>query len=69
LQPGIEDVVFLTLNFAGTSMAHIHVSWLDPHKIRKITVVGSKKIAVFDDLESTEKLRIYDKSAEQNTNI
>jgi predicted dehydrogenase len=66
LQPGIEDVVFLTLNFAGKSMAHIHVSWLDPHKIRKITVVGSKKMAVFDDLESTEKLKIYDKSAEQN---
>jgi predicted dehydrogenase len=67
LQRGIEDVVFLTLNFAGKSMAHIHVSWLDPHKIRKITVVGSKKMAVFDDLESAEKLKIYDKSAEHNT--
>lgn len=67
LQQGIEDVVFLTLNFAGKSLAHIHVSWLDPHKIRKITVVGSKKMAVFDDLESTEKLKIYDKSAEHNT--
>ncbi|MGE4094908.1 MAG: Gfo/Idh/MocA family protein, partial [Candidatus Binatia bacterium] len=67
LQPGIEDVVFLALNFAGTSMAHIHVSWLDPHKIRKLTVVGSQKMAVFDDLESTEKLKIYDKSAQHNT--
>ena len=67
LQPGIEDGVFLTLNFAGKAMAHIHVSWLDPHKIRKMTVVGSKKMAVFDDLESTEKLKIYDKSAEHNT--
>jgi len=66
LQDGIEDVVFLTLNFNGQSMAHIHVSWLDPQKIRKITVVGSKKMAVFDDLESREKLRIYDKSAENN---
>jgi predicted dehydrogenase len=66
LQPGIEDTVFLTLNFNGRSMAHIHVSWLDPHKIRKITIVGSKKMAVFDDIESTEKLKIYDKSAEQN---
>lgn len=66
LQPGIEDVVFLTLNFNGKSMAHIHVSWLDPHKIRKITVVGSKKMAVFDDMESTEKLKVYDKSAEQH---
>ena len=66
LQPGIEDVVFLTLNFNGQAMAHVHVSWLDPHKIRKITIVGSKKMAVFDDIESTEKLRVYDKSAEQN---
>lgn len=66
LQPGIEDVVFLSLNFNNEAMAHIHVSWLDPHKIRKITIVGSKKMAVFDDMESTEKLRIYDKSADQN---
>jgi predicted dehydrogenase len=66
LQPGIEDVVFMTLNFHNTSMAHIHVSWLDPHKIRKLIVVGSKKMAVFDDIEGTEKLRIYDKGATQN---
>lgn len=67
LQPGIEDVVFLTLNFDNRAMAHIHVSWLDPHKIRKLTIVGSKKMVVFDDLEGTEKLRIYDKSAEHKT--
>jgi len=67
LQPGIEDVVFLSLNFNQRSMAHIHVSWLDPHKIRKLTIVGSKKMVVFDDLESTEKLRIYDKSAQHAT--
>jgi predicted dehydrogenase len=67
LQRGIEDVVFLTLNFGGQSLAHIHVSWLDPHKIRKITIVGSRKMAVFDDLESTEKLKIYDNSADHNT--
>jgi predicted dehydrogenase len=66
LQPGIEDVVFLSLNFGGKRMAHIHVSWLDPHKIRKITIVGSKKMAVFDDLEGTEKLKIYDKGVTQN---
>jgi predicted dehydrogenase len=63
LQQGIEDVVFMTMNFNDKSMAHIHVSWLDPHKIRKITIVGSKKMAVFDDLEGNEKLRIYDKGA------
>jgi predicted dehydrogenase len=66
LQKGIEDVVFLSLNFAERAMAHIHVSWLDPHKTRKITVVGSRKMAVFDDLEATEKLRIYDKGAKIN---
>jgi predicted dehydrogenase len=68
LQSGIEDVVFMTLNFGGNALAHVHVSWLDPHKVRKITIVGSKKMVVFDDLETTEKLRIYDKSAEHNVN-
>jgi len=65
LQPGVEDVVFMTLNFNDRSMAHVHVSWLDPHKMRKIIIVGSKKMAVFDDVEGTEKLRIYDKGAAQ----
>jgi len=63
LKNGVEDVVFVTLNFGDQSMAHIHVSWLDPHKIRKMTIVGSKKMAVFDDIESNEKLRVYDKGA------
>lgn len=67
LQPGIEDAVFLSLNFNHRSMAHVHVSWLDPHKIRKLTIVGSRRMVVFDDLESTEKLRIYDKSAQHAT--
>src|SRR5882672_625113 len=66
LRRGIEDVVFITLNFGDKALAHIHVSWLDPHKIRKITIVGSKKMVVFDDMESTEKLKVYDKSADQN---
>lgn len=61
LQKGIEDVVFLSLRFADGKMANIHMSWLDPHKIRKITIVGSKKMVVFDDMESSEKLKIYDK--------
>ena len=67
LQEGIEDVVFLTLNFDGKAMGHVHVSWLDPHKTRRITIVGSKRMAVFDDLEANEKLKIYDKGAEVNT--
>ncbi|MBN4076171.1 Gfo/Idh/MocA family oxidoreductase [Gemmatimonas aurantiaca] len=65
LQDGIEDVVFTTLHFADGKMAHIHVSWLDPHKDRKITVVGSKKMAVFNDTEASEKIRIYDKGADR----
>lgn len=67
LQKGIEDVVFMSLNFGGEAMAHVHVSWLDPHKTRKITIVGSRKMAVFDDLEASEKLRIYDKGATVST--
>jgi predicted dehydrogenase len=66
LQKGVEDVVFLSMNFGGRAMAHVHVSWLDPHKIRKLTLVGDRKMAVFDDLEANEKLRVYDKGAHVN---
>ncbi|MCH9032672.1 MAG: Gfo/Idh/MocA family oxidoreductase [candidate division Zixibacteria bacterium] len=66
LQDGIEDVVFTTLEFGDGIIAHIHVSWLDPHKERKVTIVGSKKMVVFDDTEATEKIRIYDKGADRN---
>jgi len=65
LQVGVEDVAFLTLHFCDRIMAHIHVSWLDPHKIRKLTVVGSKKMAVFDDTQSAEMIRLYDKGVDQ----
>ena len=65
LQPNIPDTVFLTLRFASGRAAHVHVSWLDPHKVRRLTVVGSRKMAVFDDVDSTEKLRIYDKGVER----
>jgi predicted dehydrogenase len=61
IQKEIEDVVFLTLRFRDGKIANIHMSWLDPHKIRKITIVGSKKMVVFDDMEASEKLKIYDK--------
>jgi len=64
---GIEDVVFANLGFPGGRMLNLHISWLDPHKVRRITVVGSKKMAVFDDVESTEKLRIYDKGVDKPT--
>jgi predicted dehydrogenase len=61
IQPGIEDVVFLSLRFSDGKMANIHLSWLDPHKLRRVTIVGSKKMVVFDDMETSEKLKIYDK--------
>lgn len=64
LQKGIEDVAFMTMHFPDRVMAHIHVSWLDPHKDRKLTVVGNKKMAVFDDTRSAEKIWIYDKGIE-----
>ncbi|MDH5806089.1 MAG: Gfo/Idh/MocA family oxidoreductase [Gemmatimonadota bacterium] len=65
LQPGVEDVVFMSMEFASGRMAHMQMSWLDPHKERKLTVVGSKKMAVFDDMAPREKLRIYDKGVER----
>jgi len=61
LQPGVEDVVFATVEFAGRAMAHHHVSWLDPLKERRLTVVGSRRMAVVDDMEPAEKVRIYDR--------
>jgi len=64
LQPEINDVVFAYLRFPSGRLAHVHVSWLDPHKVRRFTVVGSKKMAVLDDQEPTEKLRIYDKGVD-----
>jgi predicted dehydrogenase len=63
LQKGVEDVVFATVKFNDGKMANIHCSWLDPHKIRKMTVVGSEKMITFDDMEASEKIRIWDKGA------
>jgi predicted dehydrogenase len=64
LNPSIEDVAVLNLRFPGNLIAFIQTSWLDPDKVRKMTVVGSKKMMVFDDVQPTEKIRIYDKSVE-----
>jgi predicted dehydrogenase len=61
VQDSIEDVAYLTLNFPSGIMAHTRLSWLDPSKTRRITVVGDKKMIVYDDVESQEKLRVYDK--------
>jgi predicted dehydrogenase len=61
IRPGIEDVAFLLLRYPQSAIANIHVSWLNPNKIRSTTVVGSKKMLVYDDVSSLEKIRIYDK--------
>jgi predicted dehydrogenase len=61
LQPGVEDVVFCYLRFPSGKVAHMHLSWLDPHKMRKMTVVGREKMAVFDDMELERKVTVYEK--------
>ncbi len=65
LQPGVEDVVFMTMEFASGVMAHVQMSWLDPHKERRLTVVGSSKMVVFDDMQAREKLKVYDKGVDR----
>ena len=62
LTPGVEDVVFCYLRFPSGKIAHMHLSWLDPHKMRKMTVVGREKMAVFDDMELERKITVYDKA-------
>jgi predicted dehydrogenase len=61
IQADIEDVAFLSLTYPGDVIAHTHVSWLNPDKIRRTTVVGSKKMLVYDDVSTLEKIRVYDK--------
>jgi predicted dehydrogenase len=65
LQGNVEDVVFVDLRFPDGRLAHVHVSWLDPHKLRKFTVVGSQKMIVFDDMDASEKIRVYDKGVDR----
>jgi predicted dehydrogenase len=64
LKPGVEDVVFCYLRFPSGKTAHMHLSWLDPHKMRRMTVVGRDRMAVFDDMELDRKVTIYDSAAE-----
>jgi predicted dehydrogenase len=64
LHTELEDVVFATLGYDGGVLAHLHASWLDPSKVRRTTVVGSRRMVVFDDLDSEAKLRVYDKGAD-----
>ncbi len=59
----VQDIAFASLRFSAGKIAHIHVSWLDPHKRRSLTVVGSKRMLSFDDTAADERVKIYDKSA------
>jgi predicted dehydrogenase len=65
LTPGVEDVVFCYLRFPSGKIAHMHLSWLDPHKVRRVTVVGRDKMVVFDDMELEHKVTVYEKAAWQ----
>jgi predicted dehydrogenase len=66
MRDGVEDVVFCFLRFPSGLAAHLHLSWLDPHKERRFTVVGSKRMATFDDMEIERKVTVYDKGFDQD---
>jgi predicted dehydrogenase len=67
VREGIEDVVFCFMRFPSGLAAHLHLSWLDPHKERRFTVVGSRRMATFDDMELERKLTIYDKGFDEDS--
>ena len=64
VRSGIEDVAQLDVAFPNQVRAMIHVSWLDPNKVRRVTIVGSRKMAVYDDIQTLERVRVYDKGVE-----
>jgi predicted dehydrogenase len=66
MREGVEDVVFCFLRFPSGLTAHLHLSWLDPHKERRFTVVGSRRMATFDDMAIEQKLTVYDKGFDQD---
>ncbi len=65
VRPGVEDVVFCFLRFPSGLAAHLHLSWLDPHKERRFTVVGESKMATFDDMAVEGKITVYDKGFDE----
>lgn len=66
LQKGMEDVVFLTFEYPDNILFNLNCSWIDPVKVRKLIIVGEKKMAVFDDMQQEDKLIIYDRGVEIN---
>jgi predicted dehydrogenase len=67
VQEGVEDVVFCFLRFPSGLSAHLHLSWLDPHKERRFTVVGSRRMATFDDMAHEGKLQVFDKGFDEGS--
>jgi predicted dehydrogenase len=67
VREGVEDVVFCYLRFPSGIVAHLHLSWLDPHKERRLTVVGARRMATFDDMLLEGKLSVYDKGFDEDT--
>jgi len=61
LRPGVEDLAFISMSYPEKTLVNIHVSWLDPVKVRRITVVGDLKMAIWDDLDNVEPVKIFDK--------
>jgi predicted dehydrogenase len=67
LQPGIDDVVFMTLDYPGGIGANVHLSWLDPAKVRRMTVVGSEKMVVYDDVSADARIMLFDKGVTKSS--
>jgi predicted dehydrogenase len=65
VQPEIEDVVFLLIGFGSGAIAHAHLSWLAPSKLRTMTVVGSRKMVIYDDVQAVEKVKVYDQGVDK----
>lgn len=63
MQSGVEDVMFVSMRYPHNVLANMHASWLDPKKVRQMTVVGSRQMATWDDLQPTTPVAIYDKGA------
>ena len=68
MREGVEDVVFCFLRFPSGLAAHLHLSWLDPHKERRFTVVGDQRMATFDDMALEGKIAVYDKGFDEPAN-
>jgi predicted dehydrogenase len=67
VRTGVQDIVFCFMRFPSGLVAHLHLSWLDPHKERRFTVVGSRRMATFDDMELERKLTVYDKGFDEDS--